>query len=364
MRRGALRRLAVLAGSVAFGLLLLDLVLRLFPSIPGPRLANYVFSRYGVFTGGIYVRDPVSRVHFMWPGYTTETAWNGYRWRHSTDGRGFRNPQGAPHELLLLGDSLIYGHGVEETETVAHFLRAEWGRGAYNLGRQGACLLDEYVFLRTWLAELAPRDVVLTVFLNDFHDLTVYRTAEEIARAPELAYDYAAIRRWAGTLAERQPNRLRRWVATLPSIRLLRGIVRSSLGPISFATPAWAATEPDAPEFLLPLGSAEQRAVFARYYRRLFADLAARTRDAGARLHVVYLSAGAERRHWNDAQERAIALLADAAAGAGLPLFDTRPEFAGCEACFLPADGHYSPAGHRRLAELLATRVLAEPVAD
>lgn len=359
-RRTALLTLA----AVVFGLALLDLVLRLFPSLPGPRLANYVFSRYGVFTGGIYVRDPVSRVHFMWPGYTTETAWNGYRWRHATDARGFRNPEGAPHDLLLLGDSLIYGHGVEETETVAHFLRAEWGLGAYNLGRQGACLLDEYVFLRTWLAELAPRDVVLAVFLNDFHDLTVYRTAEEIAQAPELAYDYAAIRHWAGTLAERQPNRVRRWVATLPSIRLLRGIARSALGPISLATPAWAAAEPAAPEFLLPLRSAEQRAIFTTYYRRLLTDLALRARDAGARLHLVYLSAGAERRHWNDEQERAIALLADAAAEAGLPLFDTREDFAGCESCFLPADGHYSPEGHRELAELLATRVLAERAAN
>lgn len=357
MRRPAFARWIALAGSALLALLLLELVLRLFPGLPGERLANYVWSRYGTFPGGIYAREPISQVHFMWPDFATETRWNGRTWHHATDPRGFRNPAGAPHDVLLLGDSLVYGHGVEEEATVTHVLRSELGIGAYNMGRQGACLLDEYVFARTFAEELAPREVVLAVFLNDFDDLGVYRTDAQIEEAPELGYDYRALRAWAAGLAARRPSALRRWSTTLPSLRLLRGLAKS-LGPLTLTTPAWAAEAPDTPPFLIPLHSEERLRLLERYYRRLLGDLAERLDARGARLRLVYLSAGAWRATWAAEQETAVELVRRAAPEAALPLFDTRALFAGCDACFLPHDGHYSAEGHRRLARFLAAEVI------
>lgn len=41
----------------------------------------------------------------MGPEFATWNDWNGDRWHHATDARGFRNPPGTPADLLLLGDS-------------------------------------------------------------------------------------------------------------------------------------------------------------------------------------------------------------------------------------------------------------------
>lgn len=360
-RRGR-RRLFAVALSAFCALLLLDVVLRLFPELPGQRLANAVWSRYGGYSGGIYAKEPLSRIQFMRPGFRTVNYWNGYRWNHETDARGFRNPAAAGHAVLLLGDSLIYGHGVEEEETVAHFLRAEHEVAAYNMGRQGACLLDEYIYLRTFAEELAPKDVVLFVFLNDFHDLEVYRSPEEIAQAPELSYDYRAIRVWASQLAGREPPRVKQWIGTLPSWRLLRSLAKELTGNLSFATPAWAAEAEPLPEFLAPFAADDRLAAIADYYDRVLDDLVPRLRDRGARLHLVYL--GADPRLWEEPQNRAFALLEQLASRKKIPAWDTRGLFADCESCFLPRDGHFTAEGHRRLARFLAGRVLAAPAPD
>ena len=275
----------------------LELLLAFAPGLFGEQRLNEVYSRYDIRPGGIYVRERRAGLRFMWPDFSTENYWNGYRWQHSTDSRGFRNPPGTPTEVLLLGDSLIYGHGVEEPETVAAFLRSEWGVGAYNMGRQGAALFDEYVFLRTFLPELTPRSVVLFVFLNDFDDLEVYRTAEQIAAMPEIdQLDYAAIRQWAGELPGRLPAAPRRWLWRRPSLRLLLSAAKE-LRSLAFTTPAWAADLPPNllavyPPFLAPLLDPDRRARLATYYTRILGDLAERCRARGIDLRIVYLGAG------------------------------------------------------------------------
>ncbi len=218
----------------------LDLLLLLRPEVFGEQRANEIFSRYDTRPGGIYVREKRTRMRFMWPDFTTENYWNGYRWQHATDARGFRNPPGTPADVLLLGDSLIYGHGVEETETVAHFLRTEHAIGAYNMGRQGAALYDEYVLLRTFLPELSPQSVVLFVFLNDFDDLEVYRTAGEIAAMPEIdRLDYPGVREWNRRLPGALPQPAAA-LALAPAVAAPGALGRQELRSLAFTTPAWA----------------------------------------------------------------------------------------------------------------------------
>ncbi len=364
-RRGArlwVPRLAFLAVVVALLLGLLDGLLVLAPGVFGDERANAIFSRYDTRPGGIYVWEKRTRMRFMWPDFAAENYWAGYRWRHSTDGLGFRNPPGIPRDVLLLGDSLIYGHGVEERETVAHVLRAEHRVGAYNMARQGAALYDEYVFLRTYLPELTPKSVLLFVFLNDFDDLEVYRTSAEIAAMPEIdQFDYAGIREWTKALPERLPSRARRWFWRRPSVRLLLEVAKELRGfAFTFTPPAWAAGPEADPPFLAPLLDPERRARFENYYRRILGDLAERCRSRGIELRIVYLGAGPAPELYAQAQEIAVGLVGDAAAASGLRLFDTRDLFAGCIECFLPRDGHFAAAGHRRLARYVAETVLPD----
>jgi len=197
-RRRLVFHLTALAVSALLFVLGLELVLRLGAGVIAPalgELGNAVYSRYGSLPGDIYVFDHELSMTFMRPDFETTNYWNGYFWHHATDSRGFRNPPGLEDtSLLVLGDSFIYGHGVEEEHTLTAYLRSEHGRPAYNMGRQGDCLFQHYVLLRLFLDRLQPRRVVLFVFVNDFHDLTVFRTPEQIRERPEIdRYDYDRI---------------------------------------------------------------------------------------------------------------------------------------------------------------------------
>jgi len=295
----------------------------------------------------------------MWPGFETTCYWNGYRWHHSTDDRGFRNPPAVGSDVLLLGDSMIYGHGVEEEVTLAHDLRQRWGVAAYNMGRQGSCLYDHYVFLRTYLDQMRPRTVVLFVFLNDFHDLEIYRTGDEIDQIPELTRDdYSPVFDWASTLRDRLPAAPTRWLFTRPSLRLLSTLPHA-LGQVAIASPAWATDKPaDGPDYLDTFYDPERLAKVGRYYERVLADLAGRCREIGCELRLVYLSAGFDARRWDFSQRRAVGLVAEVARENALLAYDTRALFDGCEACFLPNDGHLTVRGHATLARLLAESVV------
>lgn len=342
----------------------LELLLRFDPLLVGERRANYIFSTYDSRPGGIYVREKRSRMHFMWPQFATANYWNGYRWQHATDERGFRNPLGTPTEVLLLGDSMIYGHGVEEAETVTHSLRSEHGVGAYNMGRQGAALYDEYVLLRTFLPEVSPRAIVLFVFLNDFDDLEVDRSAEEIAAIPELdQLDDAALREWIRQLPSRRPTALRCWFWRRPSLRLLLAAAKELPG-LLLTTPAFAAEAAADPPFLAPLLDERRRTRLASYYTRILADLAKRCRAREIALRVVYLGAGEDSRRYAAAQESAVELVGEAARASDLRFFDSREIFTGCADCFLPRDGHFSAKGHRLLARFVAGTVLPGATPD
>lgn len=359
--RALFRRTAAVLASALLGLLLLEAALRVLPLRRASALANDVYTAYGSFPGGVYFTDPETGINFMVPGFETENFWNGYSWRHRTDPLGFRNPPGLLRKedrpVLLLGDSLIYGHGVDEEHTVAHVLRSRYGRPVYNMARQGDCLFQQHALLRLYLSELRPRQVVLFVFLNDFRDLLTYRTDEELALLPELGLDYGAMRRRVARLGRQPEYPLKRQAYRLRSLRLLRGLARYLDGDwIARAQAAPAAPGDLAAAVLEP----EPFRKAGGYYRRVLAETRRLLAAAGVDLQVVLLDVGpVAGPDGQRAYERLEALLSQAGRDLGFSFATTEGVFTDCGGCFLAGDGHFSPQGHARLARFLESAVFS-----
>jgi hypothetical protein len=345
-----MRRVAAIAFSVLLTLALLETALRAAPRLLGGDLANAVYSVFRDWPLGINVRDPELRMNFMVAGSDTRAYWNGYWWRHRTDAWGFRNPADLTAKtLVLLGDSMVYGLGVEEEDTVAHFLRAEHGRAAYNMARQGDCLFQEYVLARLYLPRLEPESVVLFVFLNDFREIEANQQPIQDAAASVIErIDYDALR----ARVERPPDavRLKDRLQRLHVWRLGRGAARKLASGVD--------TSDEGRQLTAAILEPARFAPIERYYRTVLADLARRCRERGSALALVLLEVPDEViPRATAAQARVRDLLGEVAREQGLRFVATRDAFAGCSDCFLPGDGHLSREGHRRLAAVVASRI-------
>src|SRR3989442_14972553 len=116
-------RIALVLGSVLIVLLALELTLRAWPALLGHAFANGALSRYTSRAGGIYYTDRGLRMSFMIPNHSATMIANGHVWRHRTDALGFRNDTlHVPADVMLLGDSVVYGHGVDFEHTIGHAL--------------------------------------------------------------------------------------------------------------------------------------------------------------------------------------------------------------------------------------------------
>jgi hypothetical protein len=341
--------------SMGFTLALLEISLRSAPGLLAGNLANAAYSAFRDWPLGMYTRDRELRMNFMRPHFETRAYWNGYWWRHRTDAWGFRNPDDlARKSLVLLGDSMIYGLGVEEEDTVAHFLRADHGRAAYNMARQGDSLFQEYVLARLYLPAIAPESAVLFVFVNDFREIEANRPAEEIADPAAIeGIDYDALRARVD-----HPEQAIAWSDRLAALRVWRvgralvRLVGDHYHPSDEGRQLTAAILDDA-----------RFAPLARYYRIVLADLAQRCRAQHGELALVLLEVpDTVIPDATAAQTRMRGLLDEIAHDERLRFVGTREIFEGCSPCFLSGDGHLSREGHRRLAALIAAEVPASSV--
>jgi|GEM_PF-2428648 len=362
-----------------------ELLLRLGARQLGPRLGqvgNYTYTRYGRFPGDIYYRVEELDMLFMKPDFETVNYWNGYFWRHRTDARGFRNPPDAQDtSLLVVGDSFVYGHGVAEEDTLTAFLRSEHHRPAYNLGRQGYCLYQEYVLLRLYTEVFRPREVVLVVFVNDFYDLTVYRTPEQLRTRPEIdVYPYGDALRERVREEGRNPRLpLAAQLMRLRTARLLRGAAKEAgwisllLPPAPIAEAAAADTPPTrdsscradrvprrAAPWMRVVLDWEELLPLLDYTRVVLRDLHRRLSERDIRFTVLYIESdehtGPLARR---TRRRAGRQLAQICTEEGIRYLSLLPALRGCPECFLPSDGHFTREGHRRVAAFLDRTVLA-----
>ncbi len=181
-----LRHRLNLALSLAVSLVLLgalEIYLRSFPHQLPYALGNYIATGYDARPSGIYRFNPQMKMSFMRPNYERRMYFNGYYWTHRTDSLGFRNPEDRESAyVVLLGDSMIYGHGLEEHSTVRYHLETLLKKPVANLAAQGNSIHQEYQVLKTFGLRLKPASVFPFFLANDITDLTVFLTDDDMRR--------------------------------------------------------------------------------------------------------------------------------------------------------------------------------------
>ena len=151
------REIFTSAITVLLLLCLLEGYFRYYPHTLPYKLGNHLASGYHSNAFGILGSRNSSGIRFMRPNYERQLYHNGYYWNHKTDSMGFRNPQERDRaDVVLLGDSMIYGHGVEETSTVRHHLETLINRPVVNLGISGTSIHVQYEVLKQYGPSLEP----------------------------------------------------------------------------------------------------------------------------------------------------------------------------------------------------------------
>ncbi len=190
-RRGTLFSLYFAALLVVTPILPTELLLRVSRGLLRGRIGNYVHGGYHDEPEGIYTLDP-HRGHALRPEVRRRMYWNGHWWRHDANVDGYRGPALTSAAALFLGDSLVYGHGVETPDTLAPLYARLSARPAANLGLQGACLLQSLHLLREKGLRLGPAVVFVCAHPNDLADVEYWFDPGELrtfmADSPESPY--------------------------------------------------------------------------------------------------------------------------------------------------------------------------------
>lgn len=323
-------------------LLTLEGLLRLTAPYLGSQVCTELFRTYSNEWGGIYFCDPLSKVNFMRPNDHKRAAVSGYQWSHDTDQRGLRNPPGSEHEVLIFGDSFLYGHGAQEPDTAVAQLRKVHGWKVYNMARQGDTITSEYVLFRLWLDELKPKRIIVCAFGNDFFDVNAVRSPEEQADPPELKAGFIeGVRKNCA-----DPNWVRpfgTWWSTSYTYRL--GLYfKGRLAP------------PPAGGPLLPTSRSGRFDSVAHYYTLLFEDMVRRCRETGCQVDLVFVDVGAEESMWRQEIDQMDRFFAQLCRRNGVPYHSTKDLLRNRPDLTLANDGHLNPAGNRALADFLAEK--------
>jgi hypothetical protein len=189
-RREGLYRYVYLLVLAAVTALAFEAVLHLRPSVLRGRLANIAYTGYHWQRGGVYELDP-HRGPVLRPGVRRPMYWNGHWWRHETGASGWRGPDVAHADAVFLGDSMIYGHGVEEPQTACARYAARTGTTAVNLGQQGTCQIQSFLTLSRHAPRLRPRLVFASLHPTDLEEAPRLYDDDELRRFAEAPEDAA-----------------------------------------------------------------------------------------------------------------------------------------------------------------------------
>lgn len=159
--------------------LIFEGTLRVAPGILAGQAANIAYGGYHTGPGGIYRRDR-HLGNALRPDTVRRICWNGHWWRHQTNHAGYRGTALASPEVVLLGDSMIYGHGVDQDGTVADQLARRSGKGVANLGQQGTCATQALALIERHGSDWQPRWVIHCAHPNDIAESTTWYAEPEL----------------------------------------------------------------------------------------------------------------------------------------------------------------------------------------
>ena len=353
--RGVAARIALIVGGLLIVLGALELALRAWPTMLGPAFANGARSKYTSRPGGIYYHDPRLNIHFMIPNHRTTMYYNGYVWHHETDAFGFRNRElHVPADVMLVGDSVVYGHGVEFEDTVGHNVEERSGLRVVNLGRQGDCAFQEAYLVGAYVPVFTPRHVVHVFAPNDIEDVYLWLSDAAMRAFISEPVDRIAYppRTDPATLMAARERKIRerslgRWVEQeLYLAKMLRWL-RSRFEGARLASVVAPAEAAPARERRLDDGRAaltDAASLGWRYTEHALEYMQYAAAKVGGRLLMAPLVQGEQ-----------MDILRRIAARHGIDLVDTAPLFEARS--FLPNDGHLSPEGSRLMAELIVARL-------
>jgi hypothetical protein len=374
------RDLAAFCFGLALSFATAEIVLRI-PGLPlQAELGAKLFSCYEEGRHHITFFEPTTAIKLHKPGFETECRFGELRWNHRGDRWGFRNPESWERvDVALLGDSFVYGHGVEEHETIAHFMREQTRLRVANLGVTGGSPVEYLVYLRNFALRLAPRVVVVLTFANDIDDISEKRgrvALEKFANgenAPELAISKPETMFRAASQDESPAaERLLRWSLTYQTWEFYRPRLSAWL---SGSVVAHQDEPPPGPMQIRkrknkdrPAGDAPREEdtgdpLAVAYAKRAFRVMADSTRAAGATLVIAYIPARRQRDPFlNPGMEW---LLGNIARENHIGFLDLAPVLSGPDGNPLPGDripddGHFSAQGAARASRAIVEYLRGE----
>ncbi|HET6468640.1 MAG TPA: SGNH/GDSL hydrolase family protein [Geminicoccaceae bacterium] len=180
--KGLLVNLVLLGASLLLAVGAVEAAFRLFPQLATEEVAlrmhwREVQDARGPASERATVPDP--KIGFLYrPNYRGEIRRNELGFGYTTDANGFRNPTPVepPADIVILGDSMAFGYGVEDDQTWSALLaRARPELSIVNLGMIGAGPQQYQRIYERFGAPLRPRLVLFTLFPgNDVFDANLF----------------------------------------------------------------------------------------------------------------------------------------------------------------------------------------------
>ncbi len=165
--------LVLLCTGCLFALVLCEVTLRLFPNLLPPERRQYL----EVDLNNVGVADPDTG-HLHTPNSVGRLSGPDFTATHHTDAHGFRNlmPWPTHADVVVLGDSLVFGYGVDDKATWPALMGDQMsGVRVMNLGLIGAGPEQYLRVYRKFGAPLRPHLVILGLFPdNDFWDARMF----------------------------------------------------------------------------------------------------------------------------------------------------------------------------------------------
>lgn len=337
--------------------LALEAILHVWPGVLRGQVANVAYTGYHWQRGGIYGLDP-HRGPVLLPSVRRRMYWSGHWWWHETNANGYRGPAQASADAVFLGDSMIYGHGVEADQTVPARFAAHTGLAVANLGQQGTCLVQAFLTFRATGKALRPRLVFVSVHPTDLDEVVRYYPEDELRRfATEPGHlvgarpEYSPKPWWnAADFWARRISLPMRAGGILGAVWRAGGTGQPGLRKPEasdghFVPPERELSRPFPPE---EREAANETRLAWAAERRALAEIHRETRAMGARLVVLDMGYP---RAYTEAVEKAAAEIGATYSPAGRRILEHALRG---EEVYLADDGHWSPLGCDLMARELA----------